>query len=373
MIKNVLVTGSNGFIGKYVANLLKEKGFTVFSYDKDNSNDELISFVNDSDFIIHLAGINRPLTIEEFYDGNTNFTKHLVDLIKNTNRKIPLIYSSSIHALNDNDYGKSKKLAEDYLLDFSKEYDNPVYIFRLSNVFGRGCRPNYNSAVATFAYNTVHNLPITLDDSEKSIPLVFVGDVAYDFYLCVKGITEYVPGKIYEAGPIRSTLLRVIVDKLSFLKSQVFENYIPELRDSFDYQLYMMILEFMKTDNYNYNYAKDDRGSFEELYKSESNGQISLNIGKRNVVKGGHYHKRKSEVFQVISGVCRIRLRYVLDDNVKLKEYIVRGDESRPIMIDPYWTHDITNIGATDSETLMWISETYDPNDPDTYYEPIDK
>lgn len=372
MIKNILVTGANGFIGKNVVNLLKDKGFAVFSYDLGNTEDELISYIVNADFIIHLAGINRPLTTEEFYDGNTNFTKHLVDLVKASNKKIPIIYSSSIHASKDNDYGKSKKLAEDYLLQFAKEYDNQVYIFRLTNVYGRGSRPNYNSAVATFAYNVINNLPITVDDPEREIHLVFVGDVAREFYLVINGTIPYEYGKIYEAGPIKHTLLKVVVDTLNRLHDQIKENYLPVISDEFEYQLFLMLIEFMKTDKYNYNFAKDDRGSFEEIYKSDFNGQISINVGKRNVLKGGHYHTRKYEVFQVVKGVCLIRLRNIKNPENVIIEHLVTGDESKQILIEPYWTHDITNVGASDSVTLMWISETYDPNDPDTFYEPVE-
>lgn len=360
---NILVTGSNGFIGKHITKKLEDNGYSVFKYDIDSTENDLIKYIKNADFVIHLAGINRPLNKEKFYNGNTDFTKKLVDLILENKRfELPIIMSSSIQASLNNDYGKSKLLAENYLLSSNL----PVYIFRLSNVFGNGCKPNYNSAFATFCYNIAHNLEININESNPVINLNYIDDITNKF-ISILELKEYKGSKdILYIKPTYQIRVKDLANLIYYFKNSIeSENHLPKLNNLFEYYAFKTFLSYLRNDNYNYNFAKDDRGSFEELYKSNKYGQISENISYPNITKGGHYHTYKKEIFCVVEGKCLIKQECINSDDKIIN--ICSGDDIKCIDIIPNYSHSITNIGSENSITLMWISEIYDESKSDTY------
>lgn len=362
----VLVTGANGFIGKHMCLHLARQNFDVLKYDINNTDEELKSYINEADFIVHLAGINRPLTKEEFYDGNSNFTAKVVDLVRNCKKNTPIIMSSSIQAELDNDYGKSKKMGEDFLFNSGL----PVYVYRLANVFGKWCRPNYNSAAATFCYNIAHNLPIEIRDREYVVHYNYIDDICLEFLKAVKG--EIKPSKeVLYVNPTHDCSLGRLADLLYYFKNEIeSDRHLPLLHDEFEYKLFKTFCDYLSDEGYSYNFAEDNRGSFEEIYKSKKWGQISINMAYPHITKGGHYHKYKKEIFYTAIGQCEIKQRNI-DNNDKL-EYLVSGDKPQLVDIIPYYTHQITNIGECNSFTIMWISEIYNPETHDTYREEVE-
>lgn len=365
---NVLVTGSNGFIGKHMCLLLKRKGHTVFEYDLGSTEDELRDYISKADFVIHLAGINRPLTTEEFYNGNTNFTKKVVDLIKESGRNTPIIMSSSIQASLDNDYGKSKKMGEDYL--FSSGL--PVYVYRLANAFGKWCRPNYNSACATFCYNIAHNLEIQIRDREYVVHFNYVTDIVEEFLRVVELKEHKGEKNILYVNPTYDCSLGKLADLLYYFKGEIeSDRHLPIIHDEFELKLFKTFCDYLSEEGYTYNFAEDNRGSFEELYKSKKWGQISDNVAYPGITKGGHYHTYKKEIFYTVIGKSEIKQR-----DIKTNEMItdvVDGSHPNPINIRVGYTHQIKNIGDTNTHTIMWISEIYNPETHDTYREEVEK
>ena len=366
MIKNILVTGANGFIGKHVCVSLEKLGYSVLKYDLNNTEQELCEYVSNADFVVHLAGINRPMTVKEFYDGNSNFTKKVVDLVKNKNVNTPIIFSSSIQASLDNDYGKSKKMAEDYLFDSGL----PVCVFRLANVFGKWCRPNYNSAVTTFCYNIAHNLPIQIRDPNYVVHFNCVDDIVAAFIDCIQN--EKSRKEVMYVNPTHDCSLGKLSDLLYYFKQEIeSERHLPKIHDEFELKLFKTFCDYLNDDKYSLNFAADSRGSFQELYKSEKWGQISENISFPDITKGGHYHTYKKEIFYTVKGNCEIKQRNINDDNIVTN--IVNGDSPELIDIIPMYTHQIKNIGKENSHTIMWISEVYNENTADTYREPVER
>ena len=361
----VLVTGSNGFIGKHMCLLLKRNGHTVLEYDLGNTEAQLKDYINQSDFIVHLAGINRPLTVEEFYDGNSNFTKKVCDLAAFSSKKPKIIMSSSIQAALDNDYGKSKKMGEDYLLNSSLD----VFVFRLANVFGKWCRPNYNSAAATFCYNIAHDLPIEIRDREYVVHYNYVDDICETF-LKVIGNNEKGSKEILFVQPTYDCSLGKLADLLYYFKGEIeSDRHLPLIHDEFELKLFKTFCDYLSDPGYTFNFASDNRGSFEELYKSKKWGQISDNVSFPGIIKGGHYHTYKKEIFYTVIGECEIKQREIgktdiITDNVS-------GDNPHPVDIRVGYTHQIKNIGNINSHTIMWISEIYNPDTHDTYREDL--
>lgn len=366
MIKNILITGANGFIGKHACEVLNREGYNIFKYDLSSSEDELNKYIDEADIIIHLAGINRPMSVEEFYDGNSNFTKHIVDLIKQKNKNTPIIMSSSIQAVLDNDYGKSKKMGEDYLFKSGL----PVYIYRLANVFGSGCRPNYNSVCATFCFNIAHNLDIQIRDKDYIVHFNYVDDVVDEFLKVIKKDEHNGVKDILYVSPTHDCSLGKLADLLYYFKQEIeSDRHLPLLHCEFELKLFKTFCSYLTEDGYTYNFAKDERGYFQELYKSKKYGQISDNVSYPNIVKGGHYHTYKQEIFYTVIGKCEI-----IQQNIKTGEIIkdiVDGDSPNPIHIKVGYTHQIKNIGQGLSHTIMWISQIYDPKTHDTYKQEI--
>lgn len=364
----ILVTGAKGFIGKNLVNYLKRNGHEIFEYDIDSDPKSLEEYIKQSDWLINLAGINRPLTIEEFYEGNTNFVVKLVELIKKNNPKIKIIANSSTQAALDNDYGKSKKMAEDYLLSSGLE----VYIYRFHNVFGKWCKPNYNSAAATFCYNIAHDLPIQIRDREYVVHYNYVDDICEEISNLIEGKISRICNKILEICPVFDCSLGKLSDLLIYFKNEIESpRHLPHIHDEFELKLFKTFCNYLSDEGYSFNFAKDARGSFEELYKSKKWGQISDNVSFPGISKGGHYHTYKKEIFYTVIGNCRIRQRNIHSND--MIENIVDGKEPKLIDIIPYYTHEITNIGKENSHTIMWISEIYSEKTSDTFKEEVIK
>ena len=368
---DILVTGAKGFIGKNLVLRLKELGHNVLCFDIENTEAELVSFVKQASFIFHLAGINRPLTEEEFVNGNVNFTKKLLDIVEKENDKCPIVFTSSTQAEKDNPYGLSKKRAEEELFAFEKTHSNPVRVFRLANVFGKWCRPNYNSVIATWCYNISHDLEVQINKEAPAIEFVYIDDVCSNLISMLK-----VEGKdfnIHYVSPSYKELLVDIYDLLISFKESKEIGFIPRIETEFGKKLYSTYLSYIDIDKMNVSLEthEDHRGSFTELLKSNHQGQVSINIAKPGITKGNHYHHTKNEKYIVIKGTCRIDFRKVGEEEIT--SYVCSGDKMEIIDIPPGYTHSITNIGEEDSYTIMWANELLDKENPDTIYEPVER
>lgn len=368
----ILITGSNGFLGKNLIYFLKEdKNINIYTFDVENSLEELENIINNNvDMIFHLAGVNRPNTNEEFYNGNTNFTKMLVDLIIKKNKKIPIVFSSSIQVELDNDYGKSKKLAEEILIEYSKKTESKIYIYRLQNLFGKWGKPNYNSVIATFCYNISRNLPIQISKRENIVKLLYVDDVVKDFYSILTGVKKY-NGYFYQVEKVFEKTLGEIVDLLYKFKNSRDDLNIFDFKDEFTKYLYETYISYLSVEDFSYDLKsnEDERGSLTEILKSDNFGQIFISYTKPGITRGNHYHQSKTEKFIVIKGKAIIKLRNIIT-NEKV-EYKVTGEKLKVVDIPPGYSHSITNIGEDELITLFWSIEKFDKTNPDTFYEEV--
>lgn len=373
-MKSVLITGANGFIGKNLKARLEElKNYNILAYDLDCSYEKLEYYIKEADFIFHLAGVNRPKDNEEFYKGNAGLTNNLVQLMEKNNRIIPILITSSIQAELDNDYGKSKKQAEEIIINYSKKNNVPVYIFRLPNVFGKWCRPNYNSAVATFCYNITHDLDIWVSDENKELSLVYIDDVVEAFINAVNEENRDKNKYFYDVSKVYHRTLGEIVSTLKSFRNMKNTLITPDVGDEFNKVLYTTYLSYLDENNFSYSLDKkeDNRGWFLELVKSPRFGQISVSTTHKGITRGNHYHHTKVEKFIVIQGKASIKFRKIDED--KIIEYIVCGDNPEVVDIPPGYTHSIENIGEEELITVFWCNELFDPNKPDTFFCEVQK
>ncbi|MCL2521926.1 MAG: NAD-dependent epimerase/dehydratase family protein [Erysipelotrichales bacterium] len=364
----VLVTGANGFIGKnLVAELKANKEITVMAYDLDSSWEDLKKYTNLCDFVFHLAGVNRPKDDSEFQTGNVGFTEHLLCLLKKNKNQAPVLMSSSIQAELENSYGISKRAGEDVLKAYGEENKSITYIYRLPNVFGKWCSPNYNSAIATFCYNIANGLEIQVSDRKRIMNLVYIDDVINEFLkvLFGKKTGNYVVTPIYEKT------LGEIVDLLHAFRDSRQNKQIPNMSDGFTKKLYSAYLSYLPIENFGYavKMNTDNRGSFTEFVKSFSAGQVSVNVSKPGIIKGNHWHHSKIEKFLVVSGEGVIRFRHILSE--ERKDYHVSEKNLKVIDVPPGYTHSIVNTGSKDLITIIWCNENFDSNRPDTYFEEV--
>lgn len=378
----ILVTGAKGFVGKNLVETLKTikdgkcKIYdidieNIYTYDIENTLDELKEYTKDCDAVVHLAGVNRPQDIKEFYEGNSGFSETLCQCLKENDNRCPIIVSSSIQASRNNDYGKSKKMEEDYLLDFGNGYGNPIYIYRFANLFGKWCKPNYNSVVATFCYNTAHGLPITINGKDTVVPLCYIDDVIEEIINALKGHPTIKIEGYYTVEPIYQVTLEKISSLLNSFKDSRKNLSIPDQSDDFTRKLYATYLSYLPEDQFGYPLKMniDNRGSFTEFIRTKEHGQVSINISKPGITKGQHWHHTKNEKFLVVSGKGLIQFRKIGSN--KIIEYKVSGEKLEVIDIPTGYTHNIINTGVTDMVTVMWANEPFDPNKPDTYYEEV--
>lgn len=363
----ILVTGANGFIGKNLIAELQNRGCSeIYRYDKDTDEDLLGEYTKDCEFVFHLAGVNRPDNEKEFLDGNFGFTSLLLDSLKKHRNSCPIAISSSIQAELDNPYGRSKKAGEDLLFEYGKETGAKVLVYRLPNVFGKWCRPNYNSVIATFCHNIAHGLPIKVNDRGAILNLVYIDDVVTELIDALQG-QETKVGDYCQVPTVHFTSLGDIVDLLYSFKQSRTELCIPNMSDPFTKKLYSTYLSYLPQDQFSYRLTMnvDERGSFTEFIRTPDRGQVSVNVSKPGITKGNHWHHTKNEKFLVVSGSGVIRFRRVDSDDVI--EYFVSGDKLEVVDIPAGYTHNIENLGDTDMVTIMWANEPFDPNKPDTY------
>lgn len=379
----ILVTGANGFVGKNLVSTLKNikdgKDKTrsidiedIYTYDLDSTIDDLKKYASDCDFVYHLAGVNRPKDASEFYEGNASFTETLCSLLKKYDNHCPILISSSIQASKDNDYGKSKKEGEEYLLNHGETMNSKVYIYRLANLFGKWCRPNYNSVVATWCYNVAHDLDIQINDESVELPLCYIDDVIDEFLNTLEGHPTICKEGIYQVYPIHFIKLGELAKIIKSFKESRKTLQVPNMQaNSIEKKLYSTYLSYLPKDQFSYPLKMniDQRGSFTEFLKTNEFGQVSVNISKPGITKGQHWHHSKNEKFLVVSGQGLIQFRDIYSDEII--EYHVSGDKLEVIDIPTGYTHNIINVGKTDMVTIMWANEAFDPEHPDTYFEEV--
>lgn len=364
----ILVSGAKGFIGKNLITTLERlEGIYVYQYDIDTNKLLLDTYTKDSEFVFHLAGVNRPQNAEEFMEGNFGFTSELLDSLKKNNNKCPVLITSSTQAVLENPYGKSKKAGEDLIFSYSQETNTKVLVYRLPNVFGKWCRPNYNSCVATFCNNIARDLPIKVNDPDVIMNLVYIDDVVEELIKALNG-NETRLGNFCVMPEVYIKKLGEIVDLLYSFKNSRVDLSIPNMIDDFTKKLYATYLSYLPEDQFSYllNMNVDNRGSFTEVIRTHEQGQISVNISKPGITKGNHWHHTKNEKFLVVSGTGAIRFRKIDSNNII--EYFVSGETLQVIDIPTGYTHNLENLGDSDMVTIMWANECFDPDKPDTYY-----
>lgn len=396
----ILVTGAKGFVGKnlvYALNNLKDgkdrtrpniKIDEIYRYDVDGTPAELDEYCKNADFVFNLAGVNRPKNPSEFKTGNFGFASELLATLKKHGNKCPVMLSSSVQATligrYDGEYGRSKKAGEDLFFDYSKETGAKVLVYRFPNLFGKWCRPNYNSAVATFCYNTANDLPITVTDRAITLELLYIDDLVAEMLDALEnaehrcefdGLTaiETKNGRFCFVPTTHKASLGEITDLLAEFKAQPQSLLMPEIPDnSFAKKLYSTYLSYLPKEKVAFPLKMniDDRGSFTELLKTEKCGQFSVNVSKPGITKGKHWHNSKWEFFIVVSGRGLIRERKIGSD--EMFEFFVSGDKIEAVHMLPGYTHEIINLSDTENlVTVMWANERFDPAHPDTFFEEV--
>ncbi len=364
----ILVTGAKGFIAKnLVATIGKEDKYEIICIDRESSKDKLEKGILECDFIVHLAGINRPKNEEEFLKGNTELTEDIIEILKKNNKNTTILITSSIHADLDNAYGQSKKRAEEALIKYMADTKGNVFIFRLPNVFGKWCRPNYNSAIATFCHNIARGEEVWISDPTKEMTLVYIDDVVRNIKDIIDNEKKYIPG--YQNVDIEhKATLGEIVDLINSFKESRKSLMIPNMENELTKKLYSTYLSYLPENDFSYPLKMnvDNRGSFTEFIKSNDIGQISVNISKPGITKGNHWHNTKNEKFLVVSGEGVIRFRKV--DSKEIIEYKVSGENLEVVDIPVGYTHSIINTGERDLVTIMWVNEIFNQEKPDTIY-----
>lgn len=377
----ILVTGAKGFIGKNLIATLnnirmgKDKSFglseniTIYEYDIDSDEALLDAYCSDCDFVFNLAGVNRPKEQSEFMEGNLGFASTLLDTLKRHKNNCPVMISSSIQAELDNPYGQSKKAGEDLIFAYGKEVGAKVYVYRFPNVFGKWCRPNYNSAVATFCNNIAHDLPIQVNDPSVVMNLVYIDDVVTELIHALIGQANINAAGYCEVPIVHTITLGEIVDLIYSFKNSREDRSVPDMTEGgFTKKLYATYLSYLPTDRFSYPLKMnvDERGSFTEILRTSDRGQFSVNISKPGITKGEHWHHTKNEKFVVVSGKGLIQFRKI--DSDEIINYHVSGDKIEVVDIPTGYTHNIINEGDTDLVTFMWCNECFNPEKPDTYY-----
>lgn len=398
----ILVTGAKGFVGKnLIAQMTNirdgkarwypvDKDIIVYEYDIDSTAEDLDAYCSDCDFVFNLAGVNRPQNPEEFMQGNFGFASTLLDTLKKHGNKCPVMLSSSIQATlvgryADGEYGKSKKAGEELFFDYAEETGAKVLVYRFPNLFGKWCRPNYNSAVATFCNNIANDLPIQVNDRSTQMELVYINDLVDEMIGALVGKEHHCEfdgietvlredGR-YCAVPVsHHVTLGEIVDLLESFAAQPQTLVMPQIPSgSFAKKLYSTYLSYLPKEKIKFPLKMnvDERGSFTELLKTIDCGQFSVNISRPGITKGQHWHHTKWEFFMVVAGKGLIQLRRIDSDEVL--NFEVSGDKIEAVQMLPGYTHNIINLSDTeDLVTLMWANESFDPNRPDTYFEPVE-
>ena len=398
---NILITGSQGFVGKNLTEALKNirdnkdrthpgvKIDNLYLYDIDTDQNLLKEYCRDCGFVFNLAGVNRPTDPKEFMEGNFGFASTLLDTLKACGNTCPVMIASSIQATcigrYDSDYGRSKRAGEELVFSYGEETGAKVLVYRFPNLFGKWCRPNYNSVIATFCHNIANDLPITVNDPTVQLELLYIDDLVSEMIAALEGNehrcefdginTVLCDGGRYCAAPsTHKVTLGEIVNLLEAFTNQPKTLEMPSIpENSFAKKLYSTYLSYLPKEKVSFELKmnKDDRGSFTELLKTASNGQFSVNISKPGITKGQHWHNTKWEFFIVVSGKALIQQRRIGSDEVL--NFYVSGEKIEAVHMLPGYTHNIINLSDTeDLVTLMWANEQFDPTRPDTYFEVVE-
>jgi len=371
----ILITGAGGFVGKNLVATLRTAGYTdLMLFEKDDTPETLADYCRRAAFVVHLAGINRPTDPSEFYTGNAGLTDTLLTDLEAAGNTAPVLVTSSTQAELDNDYGKSKRQAEEAIFAHRRRTGAAVYVFRMPGVFGKWCRPNYNSVVATFCHNVAHGLPIQVRDPAFSLPLVYIDDVVACILAAFDGqvMMDRSTTPICHMHPIHEVTLGRLAELIQGFAAGRTSLAVPDLAPgSFEKKLYSTYLSYLPSDQFSYplEMHTDNRGSFTEFLRSPERGQVSINISHPGIVKGNHWHHTKNEKFLVVKGEGVIRFRNIFSWEVI--EYHVSGDKLEVVDIPCGYTHNIENVGTEDMVTVMWANEAFDPDHPDTFFEPV--
>lgn len=405
----VLVTGAKGFVGRNLCEALKNIAngkdrrekyksllpLTVYEYDRDNTQEELSFYCSAADFVFNLAGVNRPKDPSEFMEGNMGFGETLLSLLEHYGNKCPVMLSSSVQAslegrYVDSPYGESKLAGEELLFDYEERTGAKALVYRFPNLYGKWCRPRYNSAVATFCDAIANGREFQVNDPSVELELLYIDDLVTamldalvgDVRRCRYAGAECVPaegGRYCYAPGAQKASLGEIVSLLQSFRDARETLAVPSLKDgSFSKKLYSTFLSYYEPGHFAYDLKPnvDARGSFTEFLRTPERGQVSVNVSKPGITKGNHWHMSKWEKFLVVSGIASIKLRKIGEDAegnpYPVDEYVVRGEDMRVVEMIPGYTHSITNLSETDDlVTVMWANEPFDPDNPDTYYEEV--
>lgn len=362
----ILVTGAGGFLGKNLVASLQMEKYEAVPYCHSDGIERLREVCQNADYVFHLAGVNRPETERGFYEGNVAFTEAVIRALEDAACPAPIVFSSSIQAALDNPYGNSKRQAEQVLLDYAARSGRRVWIYRLANVFGKWCRPHYNSVVATFCHQIARGLPIQVNEPTRTLKLVYIDDVIQEF---LSGLREapIEPSGFREVSATYTCTLEELAEWIKSFADCRKTLALPDQENVLLRHLYSTYLSYLPENELSYPLLmhRDARGSFTEFIRTVGQGQLSVNISHPHIVKGNHWHHSKHEKFLVVSGKGVIRFRKWGDKNVI--EYPVSGDDLVVVEIPPGYTHNIENTGDTDMVTLMWANENFNPQKPDTY------
>ena len=366
----VLVTGSEGFVGKNLCVRLAELAdVEVITFTRRNSVSSFSDLVSDVDFVFHLAGINRPKDLNEFNQGNTELTKALCDALLTLGLAAPIVYTSSTQAAADNPYGHSKALAEKEIDAYALESGAAIYNFRLPNVFGKWSKPNYNSAVATFCYNIANDLPIQVNDQSAPLNLVYIDDVIDKFLAILNDASN---SHVAEVSPVYNTTVGEMASLIQSFKADRTKAKVSTVGIGFVRALHATYLSFLTPEQFSYPLVvhRDPRGEFSEMLKTQDSGQFSYFTAHPGITRGGHYHHTKTEKFLVLKGDALFKFKHVITG--QYFQLAVKGGDARVVETVPGWTHDITNVGEEEMIVMLWANEVFDPNKPDTIALPID-
>jgi UDP-2-acetamido-2,6-beta-L-arabino-hexul-4-ose reductase len=373
----VLITGANGFVGKNLRlHLAERKDIEVVCFTREHTAQQLPTLLQGVDFVFHLAGVNRPQDPAEFAAGNTDLTRALCDAVAEvavgTGKKVPVVYTSSTQAALDNPYGQSKRAAEDALFALQRSHAVPVYVFRLPNVFGKWCKPNYNSVVATFCYNIARGLPITVNDPAAPVTLVYVDDVIARFIQILDGADAMLDAQGFATvAPQYTTTVGELAQKIQSFKESRSTLMTERVGTGLIRALYATYVSYLPAEAFAYTVPMygDPRGVFAEMLKTPDCGQFSFFTAHPGITRGGHYHHTKTEKFLVIKGRARFRFRHILTG--ERYELFTSGDKAEIVETVPGWTHDITNVGDDEMVVMLWANEVFDRARPDTFACPL--
>lgn len=369
----VLITGANGFLGKNLQLFLSErKDIEVVCFNHEHDLNDLVNSIQQVDFVFHFAGVNRTQDSSEFQSGNTHLTELLCRFISESGRSVPIIYTSSIQATNDSLYGISKRDAENTLFKLHQDFANPVYVFRLPNVFGKWSKPNYNSVVATFCFNISHNLPIQVNDPSANLRLVYVDDVIHHFIRIMDQVNGEPKLNGFETvQPEYNITVQELATQIKAFKNSRLNLTVGPVGVGFLKALYSTYLSYLPTDDFAYSLPRyeDNRGVFVEMLKTSDSGQFSYFTTLPGVTRGGHYHHTKTEKFLVIKGLALFRFRHMYTG--EQYELTISGTKAQIVETVPGWTHDITNIGSEEMIVMLWANEVFDREKPDTFSSPL--